>query len=295
MKFKIVFLIVPIILIIVFSNCKTDNREDNKKSTSEVLPVHDSIIKTIYVLPSPNEMLSEIFINGVKINTSLLNSYSNAEKYVETRSQAINLGVYITDFAYLSFSDATYTELDYLKVIKQLAENINMYGVVGNKIMNRIQKNLTSQDSLNKISNELYYKISNNLEFSHRENIFILISAGAIIESLYLSVSLVDNFEEYKEIIQRMYEQKSIFDNYYEYALAFKDDPYVKKILDQLEILKLTFDRIESDKTPQNIQKNEDNKLTFKGGEDFIVTSNNFEDFKKNIISIREEIINVNF
>lgn len=281
------------LLFVLFMGCKSSKEEKSeKKQPKEAFEIQDTLNKVIYVLPSPNEILAEILIEDVKIDPALVNPYSNANKYLDTRSQAVNLGVYIADFAYLSYSSDNTTELEYLRVIKKLSEDVNIYGLMENNTIERIQNHLTQKDTLNKISQELYYKISNNLENSNRENIFTLISSGAIIESLYLSVLLVDNFDDYKGIIEKMYEQKFVFDNFYEYANIYADDPYVALIIDQLDVLKQTFDQLNSKETEHEVIEKDDQTLRFTGGTEFIVNSKNFEKFKTNIISIRNEIIN---
>jgi len=292
------YILVPVLVfILLFSgcnSCKKEKKETSEKpEATETILIKDTLNEVIYVLPSPNEILAEIFMDEVKINPSFVNPHTNAKNYLDTRSQAVNLGVYIADFAYLSYSSENTTELEYLKVIKKLSEEVNIYGLMENKTMERIQNNLTEKDSLNKISQELYYKISNNLENSNRENIFTLISTGAIVESLYLSVMLVDDFDDYKEIIEKMYEQKFVFDNFYEYAQVYTDDPYVKLIIDQLEVLKQTFDQLKQEEKEQKVIK-EGKTLRFTGGTQFVVNNENFDRFKTNIISIRDEIIKSN-
>ncbi|MFP4025116.1 MAG: hypothetical protein ACLFVR_11390 [Thiohalospira sp.] len=280
------------VLIIGCKSSEEKQSETSKEEKKEAIVVKDTLNEVIYVLPSPNEMLDEIFIEKININSSFINPYSNAEKYLDTRSQAINLGVYIADFAYLSNSTESTTELEYLKVIKKLSEEVNIHGLMGNKTIERIQNNLNERDTLKKISQELYYKISNTLENSNRENIFTLIATGAIIESLYLSVMIVDDFEDYIEIIGKMYEQKFVFDNFYEYATVYKDDPYVRSTLVQLDVLKETFEEIEQNvEEATELESNDDNTLRFTGGSKFIVDKENFKFFKSNIKSIREEII----
>ncbi|HKL08324.1 MAG TPA: hypothetical protein VJ896_06095 [Bacteroidales bacterium] len=290
-------LLTVLVFILLFSgcnSCKKETKETSEKTEiTEAIRIKDTLTEVIYVLPSPNEILAEIFMDEVKINPSFVNPHTNAKNYLDTRSQAVNLGVYIADFAYLSYSSENTTELEYLKVIKKLSEDVNIYGLMENKTMERIQNNLTKKDSLNKISQELYYKISSNLENSNRENIFTLISAGAIVESLYLSVMLVDDFDDYKEIIEKMYEQKFVFDNFYEYAQVYADDPYVKLIIDQLDVLKQTFDQLNKEEKEQKVVE-EEGQMRFTGGAKFVVNNKNFDQFKTNIISIRNEIIKSN-
>jgi hypothetical protein len=87
-----------------------------------------------------------------------------------------------------------------------------------------------------------------------------------------------------------MYEQKFVFDNFYEYAQVYADDPYVQLIIDQLDVLKQTFDQIRKEEKKQEVIT-EGQTLRFTGGAQFVVNNENFGRFKTNIISIRNEMI----
>jgi len=283
-----------VLLVFVFSSCQNNDKAKYENSKNIEVGIElDSLNNAIYQTPSPTEILGEILNQDINIKKELVNPYKNASNYITIRNQAVNMGVYIADFAYLNLSSDKTLELEYLKVVQDLSEKINIYGIFEQKTLNRINNNLQFKDSLNLISQEIYYNISNNLEKSDRQNIFVLISSGAIIESLYLSVNLVENFEDYKDIIQKMYEQKYVFDNFYEYAYNFSEDPYIEQILDNLDVLKDTFDKLEVEESEQQVIKKDDNSLVFKGGYNFILSKEGFEVFKKNITTIRNEVTTI--
>lgn len=54
----------------------------------------DTNNKVTYMLLSPNEILGEIFSDKHPLNIQLINPISSAVKYVDTKHQALNLGVY---------------------------------------------------------------------------------------------------------------------------------------------------------------------------------------------------------
>jgi len=292
MKKHNILIIIVLSIVGIIAQCKSDKKENpNTVEVIETIQISDTIGNYIYILPSPNEILEEISINKLEINSSIVNPAINVSQYNDTRSQAINLGVYIADFAYLSYSAENTTDLEYLKVIKQLSEEVGMYNLIDEKILSRINDNLMNKDSLNIISQEFYYNLTDQLENSNRQNIFLLISSGTIIESLYLSVSLINNFDLHKEYVQKIYEQKFVFDNFYEYAKQYDEDIYVQKIIDHLDILNQIFDGLTEENEDPKVIKNEDSTLRFVGGSNFALDKKSFENFKSNIISLRNEIV----
>ncbi|OFX83815.1 MAG: hypothetical protein A2W99_02995 [Bacteroidetes bacterium GWF2_33_16] len=277
--------------LIGFSQCKSD-KPDTSESSQELL-VSDSLSNIVFLLPSPDEILNEIFFEEVELNPAFISPITNSEKYLDTRYQALNLGVYIADFAYLSFTDNKNKEIEYLKVIRDLSEKVNLYGLMDENLLNRIQANLTNNDTLQTISQEMYYNLSDMLENTNRSNIFTLISTGTIVEALYLASMNVTNYKEFEEVIKRMFEQKFVFENFYEFAMQYSTDEYVKSILSHLDQLKQMFEDLQKSKTETKVTKTEGNNFRIEGGIEFIVNEQVFQNFKINIIKIREEIINV--
>lgn len=285
------FFILVFTLLTLFTQCKPDKTE-SKDIGSEIM-ISDSIGNTVFLLPSPDEILNEIFFEKIELNPSYVNPIEKSSSYIDTRYQALNLGVFIADFAYLSFTDNKQKEIEYLKVIKELSEKVNLYGLMDEKLLNRIQANLTNNDTLQNISQEMYYSLSDNLENTNRSNIFTLISTGTIVEALYLASMNVTSYKEFEDVIKRMFEQKFVFENFYEFAIQYSTDEYVKSILGQLDQLKMMFENLQKNETATKITKTEGNNFRIEGGIEFVINEKVFQNFKINITKIREEIVNV--
>ena len=278
-------LIYSLLIILGLVQCKSNKRSETNESNSEstVISTEEQVV---YMLPAPDEIFAEIFISDIRLDIQYINSVDNAVNYIDVKSQALNLGVYITDFAYLSVFDNTANELDYLKTIKELTDKVNLYGVVSEGIIERINANLLIKDSLNKISRELYYKMSQILENSDQNNLLVLVSTGAIIEALYLAINNI-TFKHSADIVERVLEQKFVFDNYYEFAQQYSDDVYVKSVLSQLSGIKKIFDDFSYDETNIKVTKDKDCFIIIEGGKEIIVTEDVYLKLKEKIIDIR--------
>jgi hypothetical protein len=292
MKMKL-YLILGFAFLLAFTQCKSDKKVDEKEASEvEENQGFSNGDQVIYMLPSPDEIFSEIFMDDFELKPEFVNPASNSTNYVDVKSQAINLGVYISDFAYLSAIDDSADELEYLKVIRELTDKVNLYGIVSEDLLDRINANLMVKDSLNKISQEMYYKMSRMLENSDRNNILVLISTGSIIEALYLALNNID-FDNSVEVVQKIFEQKFVFDNYYEFASQFSDDIYVSTVLKELSVIKEMFDHFAYNETDIKVTKEKDNFIIIEGGKEIIVTKEAYIGFRENVTNVRTLLVSI--
>lgn len=287
--------ILGFLAIFAFTQCKSD-KEAKEKQVAESEKSANGFSdneKIIYSLPSPDEIFSEIFMEEMKLKPEYVNPSTNALNYIDVKSQSINLGVYISDFAYLSAIDDNTDELAYLKIIRELMDKVNLYGIVNEEMLDRINDNLMVKDSLNKISQELYYKMSNMLESSDRNNILVLVSTGAIVEALYLAINNID-FSNSGEAIQKIFDQKFVFDNYYEFASQYSDDIYVKTVLNELSAIKDMFEHLDFNDSKIKVTKESGTDfIVIQGGKEIIVTEEAYLGFRENITNVRTLLVSI--
>jgi hypothetical protein len=275
----------------LFSGESDSVRSDSLLADKIVKP--DSFSSINFLLPAPDEILAEIIPARAEFNFQLVNSRNNATKYVNTKSQALNLGVYLTDFAYLNLNDKKNEALAYFKTIRDLAQKVNIYGLFSESVYNRIQNNLTNRDTLSEISKELYYKMLDVLESSKRNNIYALAASGALIEALYLSTMVVNKYSDYQIVAQKIFEQKYVLTNFFEFASQFDKDKDVKAVLIQVNELKKILEGSAGKKTEKNVKMDSKDHMVIGGGEEIIVSEESFKNFKQNVIKTRQEIISI--
>ena len=56
----------------------------------------------LFLYPSPGEIIDGFFDADLEYRNGLVNSVEKKDSYLGSRSQALNLGIYITDLAYLA-------------------------------------------------------------------------------------------------------------------------------------------------------------------------------------------------
>jgi len=283
---KIIFLLLLVVLI----QCKSNNSKNPALSVADSASI-DTIGRVTYLLPSPDKMLHDIFTNKVTLNPDLVNPESNSNKYIDEKAQAMNLGVYIADFAYLNLNENKANALEYFKIIRSLTQKINIYGLIEKSFFDRINNNLMNNDSLSNIMQEMYYNISEILENSDRQNVYALISAGTIIETLYLSVMSVTKYSDYQSIAQEIFRQKQIFNSFYSFASSFKDDNDIRAILQQLIKLKAILDASVVNESEISVKKDKGRHFSIHGKEKIIISEKIFLDFKENVKITRQNVI----
>ena len=285
------------IMIVLAAACKTDTKSKrapgliDDEETAGIAKRVEQIKNVYHLCPSPAEMLSVIDIADLAFDGDLLNSASNSEKYLDTKSQTLNLGVYITDLAYSALFGRHEETLDYLEVVRSSAEEIKVSGAVNDVMIENARKNVEYLDSLFNISNEAFVNMLFFCEKNKRPNTIIMLSAGAFIESMYLAINLVDDYDNAGQIIQHLAEQKYAIDNLMLFAETLQaEDANVATVVKDLQPIKAIYDKIEMSGGATTVQKGESNKLVIGGGSKPTLERADFEALSKATITLRNEI-----
>ncbi|MCK5170148.1 MAG: hypothetical protein KAQ75_09720, partial [Bacteroidales bacterium] len=127
------------------------------------------------------------------------------------------------------------------------------------------------------------------LEYTNRNKTLVLIYTGSIIESLYLAVNNI-NYDDSKIITEKIMEQYIVINNLYDFLLQYKEDPDIKSTIEQLDSIKYFMNKCNKD-GDISVQKDEQNHLDFKGGDEVIYNIDDFESVKSKIIELRKSIV----
>jgi hypothetical protein len=256
-----------------------------------ISPEADTSALTVLMLPSPDEILKEILVANNKYDLSIVNPLKNQKKYLDVKSQALNLGVYITDLAYINLNNDRTEALQYFKSIRELSQKLNIYQPFYGSIYDRIQKNIAVQDSLDAIFREIYYNMLDVLEASNQNDIYAFVVTGALVESLYIPAVNSANID-YKSVAPKIFEQKYIINNLYDHLLRYKKEMYIKDVLAILGDVKNILNKAETKSTKKTVLEKEKGNFTINGGEEIVVTEEMFKMMSSRVKQIREDIVN---
>jgi hypothetical protein len=288
------------LLLILFISCQQSGKEKKVQDLSSVIldeeieeEKNNSERTVYYRFPSPEDMLQYINREKLEYIPGLLNTHDNSKKYIGSKSQAINLGIYISELAYVIIFKKLNQASNYLEAVNYLSDELLISPNDNSNIESRIKKNLNNIDSLKVISRDAYNDMVEYLTLTENEQTLALVSTGAYIEALYLALNQIESFDPENPLIKKIFEQKYAFGNLYQYlkehAGENNDD-----ILAELKIIKSKLDEAELVKTSKTEVKHEDGLLVFSGGKTKVeITKAQFMDVKKTISRIRKKFIQI--
>lgn len=274
------------------SNIDVDSVEPVADSVqTEVVETESSDEPVIeYSVPTPNELFEIIKSQDVHLNIDLVNDIANKDSYIDTKSKAINFGVYSADIGYMSCFEHNLEFLTYAKVIEDIGTDLGISDVFDSGLMSRIENNSGNSDSLFIISNETYFDSYQYLEENNKGNELALIISGGFIESLYIITNLAGDYSADNPIIEKIGGQKVVLENIIDFCSTYMEDESVSEImldLDELgQVYEANMDFIEESSSITS----EDDIVTLSGGGHFEMNEKAFTAIKGKIIEIRTKL-----
>ncbi len=305
LKFNPMKYFLYVLVMALLTACQTGQKKEPKlmddlDSAMSTEGLH-SLHQIYHLYPSPAEMLSIIDVSSTSFNEDMLNPTTNVDKYIDSRMRTYNLGVYMTDMAYAALFGRHEATLDYLDVVRALAEEIRIEEAINDVLVEKARSNVEDLDSLYTVTNEAFMNILEYCDRTERSNTVVMLSAGAFAESLYLAVSLIDDYKTAEAMLQHLADQKYTIDNFMRFAESVKeDDPNVTATIEDLKHIKSIYDGINPGtgqvKISTNSTKTEDKpkKLVIGSGgtgSQASMTEEEFQSLKSAIIELRTKII----
>lgn len=297
MKRDLSYIGILTVLLFFVSACKSDRQGDrapalmDDEETAASVSMIEQIKHVYYLCPSPAEMLSVIDLEGLSYDGSFLNPIENAEQYLDMKSRTVNLGIYITDLAYSALFGRHTETLNYLETVRYMAEEIKLAGAINDQLLKDARNNVEYVDSLFNISNQAFVDMLLYCERNQRPGTIILISAGTFIESMYIAINLVEDYDHAGQIISHLAEQKLVLDNLMMSAREFQDEnATVAEVIDALEPIQAIYNRLEIQEGSTTVTKDVSNKLVIGGGSGPLMSPEEFESLKAATFSLRDEI-----
>jgi len=180
---------------------------------------------TIANLPSPLDIINTVYTTEVPFDNTLLNPTTNNEKYFSSYKKSVNYGVYGVDMAYIAYYGNKQDLYDYYATARKLAESIGTQETF-DRFTDRFEENADKKDSLMVIVDQAYTETDKFLRSNSRLLVASQVIAGAFLESLFISTTLLKDQEpadKYKSSYSKIYEQKLVLNNLIDLFKEFKD------------------------------------------------------------------------
>jgi hypothetical protein len=297
-----------LILLFVFlaagtAGCNSGNKKasDDNAAEEEFITAMDDETKQklqtakriFYSLPSPIETAKILQNAGATYNENLLNPTRNQSGYITNLDMALNLGIYTTDLSYASLFDQTQTTLNYIEVAKNMADGLNILDAINDATIQRLEDNINNREIIIDIISETLLNSSSYLKERGLEGTATIILVGGWVEGLYIATQLVGNAPiENNKIVERIVDQKLSVDFMINLLKEADDDPDAVKVLEDVQNLKATFDKIDiklGENTP--VVDPETNVTTLKSSSSHNLTKSVFDELVNKVTEIRNSYI----
>ncbi len=219
--------------IFVLISCGGQEQKDQKQSEqakedTEVMEMEgqtETKVKRIdYPIPTPVEVTTMLNEAGASYVSGLPNPVENADSYITEASKALNLGVYGTDLSYAcTYNNAQQINL-YLEKFHKLTEDLGVKSLVNQKLVQRVEQNISNLDSMHAIISNSYYDTFDYLNENDKGDVSVLVLAGGWIEGLYISTQLAKSAMDKEEMLKGITEQKSSFNELLALTRAYKEE-----------------------------------------------------------------------
>ncbi len=276
------------VLGVLFISCSLTAKSQQQFSNQSDTLMSQEIL---YTYPTPDELIDVIEKEHLNFNNNYLNSVSNVNQYINTKTKNLNLGIYLADLAYAAFFLRRNQISRYVDVINQTSDDLLISSETRTKMKNDLINNMENLDSIYHLTNVYYYEIMQELEKNNNNGLMVIISAGTYIESIYLSLSLVDDFSNENELIKKIAEQKNAFVSLLNTSKLYEDHYYVKDIIPYLERIIGIYNQFKVEDAGKLVFiKRPDGTVKFKSAEKVVMNEQQFNTFRKTITDIRNEI-----
>lgn len=222
-----------------------DTLQDTLSNTSEISDsTRVRFRKLVTALPVPFEILHQFSGAHLPFKAELPNKPENAALYPDAQAQAVNLGIYGADLAYMISQDKLAESGAYLKSVRRLSDAVVVPSAFDASILGRYDANQGKQDSLRLLVNTSYRKIDSTLQGNDRLALATLVIYGGWMESIYLTTQHIGEEkqnEKNKVLFDMLAIQQPHIDNICQLLATFSNDSTCKWLAVETEKLKAVF------------------------------------------------------
>ena len=208
-----------------------------------------------YPLPTSFEVTKLLVEAGAAYILDLCNQVNNADKYLNLRSKALNLGVYGADLSYAATYNQTQETMQYLSASAKLIDDLQISSGFNESLVKRVDENLDNIDSLIVIISDSFYDTYKYLASNEQDDLSILVMAGSWIEALYISTQISIISASNQKIVDIITEQNTSLEKLLEVMEPIKESEIATDIFSGLEELHELYKGVNGKMTPGQLEE----------------------------------------
>jgi hypothetical protein len=249
--------------------------------------------RIFYSLPSPLETAMLIKNAGAEYDEMLMNPTANTDRYITSKSKALNLGIYSTDLSYASLFDQTQATLNYIEAAKEMADGLNILDAIDEETIQRLEEHINNRDVIIDIISETLMNSSSFLKENGLESTASVVLVGGWVEGLYIATNLVNEYNlEGNKLVERIADQKLSLDIMINLLEESAEDQDASEVLADVRELKAIFDKITIEQGEVTaVEDPETNITTLKSESSFDFPQSVFKELKSKVLEIRSSYI----
>jgi len=249
--------------------------------------------RIFYSLPSPLETAMLIKNAGAEYDEMLMNPTANTDRYITSKSKALNLGIYSTDLSYASLFDQTQATLNYIDAAKEMADGLNILDAIDEETIQRLEEHINNRDVIIDIISETLMNSSSFLKENGLESTASVVLVGGWVEGLYIATNLVNEYNlEGNKLVERIADQKLSLDIMINLLEESAEDQDAGEVLADIRELKAIFDKITIEQGEVTaVEDPETNITTLKSESSFDFPQSVFKELKSKVLEIRSSYI----
>lgn len=247
--------------------------------------------KIFFSIPSPVEMASLIKDKGYSFDANMLNKTDNVSKYTGEVKQAVNLGIYGADLSYAAIFDEKQVTMNYFAGAQKLASQLGIENVLTGELIERLEKNQESRDSLLNIVSDAYADLNGYLKENDRSEVAALVVAGGWIEALYLSIGYAK--DNNPDIRKRIAEQKYALTNLTDYFAKFGDKESLKEMKADLEAMKAIYNNSQESKGKTSQSKDASGTVVLGSTTNITISDETLKAIETKVIELRNKYTSI--
>lgn len=249
--------------------------------------------RIFYSLPSPLETAMLIKNAGAEYDEMLMNPTANTDRYITSKSKALNLGIYSTDLSYASLFDQTQATLNYIEAAKEMADGLNILDAIDEETIQRLEEHINNRDVIIDIISETLMNSSSFLKENGLESTASVVLVGGWVEGLYIATNLVNEYNlEGNKLVERIADQKLSLDIMINLLEESAEDQDASEVLADVQELKAIFDKITIEQGEVTaVEDPETNITTLKSESSFDFPQSVFKELKSKVFEIRSSYI----
>jgi DNA-directed RNA polymerase subunit F len=201
--------------------------------------------------------------------------------------QAVNLGIYGADLSYASMFDQKQESMNHLAAAQKLAREMGVADALDEKIVERLNANQDSRDSLMKIVSEAYADLNGYLKEDARLEVAALVVSGGWIEALYLSTQYSGAGNS--AIRQRIAEQKYSLTNLLEYFDKFGDNEKLREMKGDLLSLRDIYNEVTATAGKTEAKKEADGMVVIGNSSSMSISDETLKKIETKVKEIRSK------